>query len=119
MLSSLESKFNQRIKEMQENQTLLVQEIQQKNKQLERENKLLNEKLELTSKSSMSQHGSLEKKLEKALENEARLTEELEQIKIDRDNKIQEYQKMLDREGDKYKQKLRDMEGKGTSVHAK
>lgn len=119
MLSSLESKFNQRIKEMQENQTLLVQEIQQKNKQLERENKLLNEKLELTSKSSMSQHGSLEKKLEKALENESRLTEELEQIKNDRDNKIQEYQKMLDREQEKYKQKLRDLEGKGTSVHAK
>jgi hypothetical protein len=39
---------------------------------------LLTEKLELTSKSSMSQHGSLEKKLEKALENESKLQDELD-----------------------------------------
>jgi len=70
---------------------------------MERENKLLNEKLELTSKSSMSQHGSLEKKLEKALENEAKLNEELDQVKNDRDHKIVEYNKMLDKERENYK----------------
>lgn len=73
----------------------------------------------MTSKSSMSQHGSLEKKLEKALENEVRLNEELDQIKSERDSKILEYQKMLDKERENYKQKLKELEGKGTSVHAK
>ena len=51
----------------------------------------------------MSQHGSLEKKLEKALENESRLGEELDQVKNDRDNKILEYQRMLDKERENYK----------------
>jgi len=34
--------------------------------------------MELSSRSKMSEQGSLEKKLEKALENEARLADELE-----------------------------------------
>lgn len=67
----------------------------------------------------MSQHGSLEKKLEKALDTESRLSNELDQVKNERDNKILEYQRMLDKERENYKQKLRDLEGKGTSVQAK
>ena len=54
MLNSIESKYQQRIKEMQENQQLLYGELQQKNKSLERENKILQEKLELNNKSNMS-----------------------------------------------------------------
>lgn len=77
------------------------------------------EKIELSSKSSQSQAGSLEKKLEKALENESKLTEELDQVKADRDAKILEYQKLLDKERENYKNKLRETEGKGTSVQAK
>jgi hypothetical protein len=50
------------------------------------------------------------------LDNEARLNEELEQIKSERDNKIIEYQRMLDKERETYKQKMRDIEGKGTST---
>ena len=38
----------------------------------------MNEKLELQNKSKQSEQGSLEKKLEKALENEARIADELE-----------------------------------------
>lgn len=83
---------------------------------MERENKLYQEKLELSSRSKLSEQGSLEKKLEKALENESRLAEELEQVKSDRDSKIIEYQRLLDKERESYKQKLRDTEGKGTSV---
>jgi len=59
--------------------------------------------MELSNRSKQSEQGSLEKKLEKALDAEARLAEELEQIKIERDNKIVEYQKMLDKERDSYK----------------
>lgn len=77
------------------------------------------EKLELTNKSKQSEQGSLEKKLEKVMENEARLIEELEQIKADRDAKMLEHQRSLDRERENYKSKLRETEGKGTSVQAK
>lgn len=48
----------------------------------------MNEKIEMTNKSKQYEHGSLEKKLEKALENEARLQDELESIKAERDSKI-------------------------------
>jgi hypothetical protein len=43
----------------------------------------------------------------------------VEAVKQERDNKIVEYQKMLDKERENYKQKLRDTEGKGTRVEAK
>lgn len=98
---------------------MLIQELQQKNKSLERENKSLNERFELTNKSKQYEHGSLEKKLEKALENENRLANELDQAKTDRDKKIMEYQRMLDKEKENFKLKLRDTEGKGTRVEAK
>ena len=77
------------------------------------------EKLELSNRSKQSEQGSLEKKLEKSLESEHRLGEELDQVKTERDNKIIEYQKMLEKERETYKQKLRDVEGKGTSATAK
>ena len=104
---------------MQESQSQLVTELQHKTKQLERDNKLLLEKLELQSKSKQSEQGSLEKKLEKSLESEARLQEEVEQMKAERDAKIGEYQKMLAQERDNYKTKLKDVEGKGTSVQVR
>ena len=49
------------------------------------------EKVELANRSKQNEQGSLEKKLEKSLDNEHRLAEELDQVKTDRDNKILEY----------------------------
>lgn len=57
----------------------------------------------MQNRSKQSEQGTLEKKLERALENEARLSDELEQIKAERDNKIIEYQRALDKERDNYK----------------
>jgi hypothetical protein len=79
----------------------------------------LNERFELTYKSKQYEQDSLEKKLERAIENEARLSDELEQVKTDRNNKVLEYQRLLDKEKEAYKQKLRETEGKGTRVEAK
>jgi hypothetical protein len=63
----------------------------------------MNEKIEMNNKSKQYEQGSLEKKLEKALENEARLQDELESTKAERDSKIQDYQRMLDKEKEAYK----------------
>ncbi len=91
-------------------------ELQGRNKELEREKKALQEKNELFNKSKMTEQGSLEKRLEKALEAETRLQEELDNIKTERDAKYAEFQRLLDRERENYKQKLRDLDGKGTSA---
>lgn len=119
MMSSLETKFQQRIKEMQESQSLLITELQNKNKSLERDNKQYIERLELINKSKQYEQGSLEKKLEKAMENESRLANELDQLKSERDQKILEYQRLLDKEKENFKAKLREHEGKGTRVEVK
>ena len=57
--------------------------------------------------------------MEKSLENEARLSEEIDQLKIERDNKIIEYQRLLDKERENYKQKLKDNDSKGNFSHLK
>ena len=83
-------------------------ELQGRNKELEREKKALQEKNELFNKSKMTEQGSLEA--------ETRLQEELDNIKTERDAKYAEFQRLLDRERENYKQKLRDLDGKGTSA---
>lgn len=65
--------------------------MQARNKDIEREKKALLEKNELFNKSKMTEQGSLEKRLEKALEAETRLQEELNAIKTERDAKYAEF----------------------------
>lgn len=65
--------------------------MQARNKEIEREKKALLEKNELFNKSKMTEQGSLEKRLEKALEAETRLQEELNAIKTERDAKYAEF----------------------------
>lgn len=48
-----------------------------------------------------------------------RLADEVDQVKAERDNKIIEYQKMLEKDRESYKLKLRETEGKGTRVESK
>jgi hypothetical protein len=119
ILAQLESKYQQRIKEIQENQSFMLNELQTKTKQLERENRQLMDKIEITNKSKQNEQGGLEKKLEKVMEERDRLADEVDQVKAERDNKIIEYQKMLEKDRESYKQRLRETEGKGTNVQAR
>jgi hypothetical protein len=61
------------LKEVQERMQAQIGELQLRNKELEREKKTLLEKHELQSKSKQSEQGTLEKRLEKALEEGQRL----------------------------------------------
>jgi hypothetical protein len=69
-LMQLENKQQQLLKEVQERTQAQIVELQARNKELEREKKSLMEKSELFNKSKMTEQGSLEKRLEKALEAE-------------------------------------------------
>ena len=73
VISQTEAKYQQRLKEMQETSSQLKTDLEKKNKQLERELKQLQERWELTNKSKMTEHGGLEKKVEKLLEEKDRL----------------------------------------------
>ncbi len=65
--------------------------MQARNKELEREKKGLLEKNELFNKSKMTEQGSLEKRLEKALEAEQRIQDEIDAIKSERDLRYAEF----------------------------
>ena len=67
----------------------------------------------------MSEQGSLEKRLEKSLEAEQRMQEEMDSLKAERDSRMAEYQRLLDKERENYKLKLRDLDGKGSSAQVK
>lgn len=72
-LMQLENKHQQLIKEIQERTNTQIVDLQTRIKDLEREKKSLQDKNELFNKSKLSEQGSLEKRLEKALEAEQRL----------------------------------------------
>lgn len=79
---------------------------------LEKENKNINEKLEVSSKSLITEHGGLEKKLERLMEERDRLTRDLETIKNERDKKVDEMKKQFEREKELLKQKNSDLQQK-------
>ncbi len=60
----------------------------------------------------MSDHGSMEKKVQDLIENEAKLHREIDELKQERDRKISEHQRALEKERDTYKQKNNDVEQK-------
>ena len=53
-----------------------------------------------------------EKKLSEFIENEKRLLSEIESLKNERDQKLIEYQKMLDMERETFKEKMNSIEHK-------
>jgi hypothetical protein len=72
----------------------------------------LNEKLKLDTHGKMGNHLINERKLAELVENEKKLTLEIEAIKNERDQKILEYQKLLDQEKESMKTKMVEIENK-------
>jgi predicted nucleic acid-binding Zn-ribbon protein len=87
-----------------------VNQLENTIRKLEKEKNTLNEKLELSSKSMMSEHGGLEKKIERVQEERDRIKEDFEVIKADRDRKIDEMKRQFEREKDILKQKNNDLQ---------
>lgn len=86
---------------------------------LEKEKKHLNEKLEVSSKSMITEHGGLEKKLERIMEERDRLTKDFDTVKNERDKKIDEMKKQHEREKELLKQKNGDLQQKSKTIESK
>ena len=78
-------------------------------RRLEKENKSLNERLEVNSKNMQSEAGGLEKKLERITDERDRLKEECEFVKNDKERKLDDLKRQLEREKDILKQKNLDL----------
>lgn len=99
--------------------TSKVNQLENTIRKLEKEKNTLNERLELSSKSMMSEHGGLEKKIERVQEERDRIKEDFEVIKADRDRKIDEMKRQFEREKDILKQKNNDLQQKSKNTDAK
>lgn len=64
----------------------------------------------MDARGKMSEYGSLEKKVIELGENEKRLLMELEEVKNERDRRVQDYQRQLDKDKEAYRQKLNEYE---------
>lgn len=60
----------------------------------------------------MSDHGSMEKKVQELLESESKLQKEIDELKGERDRRIVDHQRALEKEREVYKTKLTDVEQK-------
>ena len=124
LMSSIEKRYLGQIQELNEQHQHTTQECEEKIKKIEKELKSANDKLLIDSYGKMGSQSYIEKKIAEMTENEKRLQEELETVKIDRDAKMMEYQKILDSDCEILKrkiaeseQKFKDSEGKrGTIV---
>ncbi len=112
LIKVIENKYKNQIKEMLETHQCMQSESQSKIKRLESEVKMLNEKLQMDARGKMSEYSSLEKKVIELSENEKRLLNDFEEIKTERDRRIQEYQRQMDKDKEQYRQKLSEYEQK-------
>ena len=112
MLLTIEKKYQSQMAEAAENQSKMMQELEDKNKRLEKELKNLRDKLVLDTHGKLGNQNMNEKKLNDYMESEKRLQNEMEQIKIERDVKIVEYQTVLDKEREMLRNKCNDMENR-------
>jgi chromosome segregation ATPase len=112
MISSLEQKYNSKIKELNEVNQRSYNELMQKNKQLEKEMKEMEEKMLLEQRMKFTESSTLEKRATEALHNLSKVSKELDEIKADRDRRMLEYQKVYEKERENYKVKLQEIEAK-------
>ena len=119
IIATLEAKFRQQMKEQLEQSQRQVVELSEKCKTLEKDNRNLLNKLHLEQRDKLTGHGSMEKKLNDLLENEQRLTAEMEDLKQERDRRILEHQRAIDKDRETYKAKIYEIEQKAKEIDNK
>jgi len=112
LINSIEKKYKDQIKDLNENHAQIISDWRLRHKQLEKDYKELHEKYEIETRGKMSEYGSMEKKIRELLENEQQYLEEIKDLKNQRDKKCLENQAVLEREKEIYKHRLAELESK-------
>ena len=89
----IESKYKNQIKDIQDVHEKQISESQSKIKRLESELKVFGERSAMENRGKLNEHGQLEKKLGYKIENEKRMSSEIDELKNERDRRIQDYQR--------------------------
>ena len=110
LIASMEARYTGQIKDMQENHQIQVTDLTERLKASEKELRNIKEQLELERRGRNMDSGTLEKRVQDLLENEAKLIGEIEKVKKDRDRKIDEFQETFMLEKEQLKGKLVEYE---------
>ena len=110
--AAIEKRHQTQIQELNELHQQKIAELEEKYRKLEKEFKSANDKLLVENYGKIGNQAFIEKRISEMAENEKRLLAELENVKLDRDNKALEYQKGFDKERDQLKGKIADVEQK-------
>ena len=86
---------------------------------LETELQIVTEKLNQTTQNRHEEMQALERKCVEAQQQEEKLTIELEEIKNERNRRVQEYQLQPEKEREAYKSKLQEVEKKAKDAESK
>ena len=110
LIASMEARYTGQIKDMQESHQTQILELSERLKISDKELRNIREQLELERRGRNMDSGTLEKRVQDLLENEAKLIGEIEKVKKDRDRKIDEFQEAFMLEKEQLKAKLSEYE---------
>ena len=110
LINSIETRYANQLKDMQENYQSQINALNSKNKSLEKEVRGIKEELELERRGRNANSGNLEKKLQELQDNEIKLTTELENLKSEKEKKLEELQEILNNEKEQLRVKVFDLE---------
>ena len=110
LIASIESRYTNQTKDMQENYQSQLTTLAGKNKSLEKELRGVREELELERRGRSANSGSLEKKVAELQDSEGRLALEIENLKKDRDKKLEEMTELLGCEKEVSRNKISELE---------
>ena len=110
LISSVETRYLNQIKELQEQHQTGISEIIERNKHLETEARLLKEELQLERRSKASDSGTLSQQLENAKENESTLKSQIAVLKTERDRRHGEISTEKDKENESLRGTISNLE---------
>ncbi len=91
ILTVMEQKFKQQMKDDKEHTLRNTADLSEKVKTLEKENRQLQNKLQLEQRDKMSDHGTMERRVHELIENESKMQDEVDGLKGDRDRMLLEH----------------------------
>lgn len=115
LFNQIEKKYKDQIRTIQENHEEKERDYQKKLRDMEKEKKQLEDRIDAESRGSANA-AILERRLDEQKSNESRLKSELEALKSERDNKMIEFQTLLEKERESHKDKLGIQEKKVKEV---
>ena len=117
-LNEVDSKYQQYIKEIQENHNVLYSEMVIQNRELEQELKNLSSQADLRNR-IITDPQSINRKIKDLIEIQEKLKKDLEQAKREKENNLSENQFMAEKEKELLKMKIADLEQRFNDVEQK